>query len=48
MNELRQLQNRAKIVLGVTIPLAIIAGIALFLYKPEYIFLAIIIIIYIF
>ena len=45
MNELRQLQNRAKIVLGVTIPLAIIAGIALFLYKPEYIFLAIIIII---
>ena len=45
MSELKQLQNKAKIVLGVTIPLAIIAGIVLFLYKPEYIFLAIIIII---
>ena len=45
MEELRQLQNRAKIVLIVTIPLTIIAGIALFIYKPEYVFFVIIIII---
>ena len=45
MNELKQLQNKAKIVLGVTIPLTIIVGIALFLYKPEYIFFVIAIII---
>lgn len=45
MEELRKLQKQAKTLLAITIPLAIIVGIVLFLYKPEYIFFAIIVII---